>query len=295
MNARYSIIRIDSDSSVDVEILELGDPKGKPALYFHGWPSSAIEAWPLHNAAEKHGLRLIAINRPGYGRSGIVRLSSFTTWAEYVESLVQHLGLDSIHIIAMSGGTPFGLAGAVRLSKKVNGIHVVSGLGPAHESEVLKTLNPGIRFLLNVGKWTPNVGRLGLACAGIFVRALPGVPENLIRFDPHLSPADRDVFKEGRMNGLMNGIAAKAFQQGSYGPWQDGWLYCRPWNIPFETMNTRCVFWHGSSDGITSVYMIKKLVQQIPAAELLVWKEEGHFSTPWAHTEELVKSVLRQS
>lgn len=292
LKSNHSLIPI--DSNVEIEVLDLGDSKGKPALYFHGWPSASIEAWPLHEAAKKHGLRLIAFNRPGYGRSTAIRQSAFATCAEYVELLVQRLMLDSIHLIAMSGGTPFALASAAKMGKKVDGIHVVSGLGPAHESDVLKSLNPGIRFLLSIGKKTPYLGRLALACAGLVVRSFPGIPESIIRFDPHLCASDRDVLTASQLKGLMNGIASKAFQQGSLGPWQDGLLYCQPWNIPFEKMTSRCSFWHGTSDGVTSVYMIQKLVRQIPDAELVVFKGDGHFSTPWAHSDALVQSVMNQ-
>lgn len=290
LDACYS--RIHLPPNVDIEALELGDPAGHPALYFHGWPSAANEVWPLHAAAKQNGLRLIAINRPGYGRSTPVRLSSFTSWAEYVEKLVLHLNLGSIQIIAMSGGTPFGLACAAQLGNKVIGVHVVSGLGPAHENDVLRTLNPGIRALLRIGRNAPFLGRLGLASAGILVRTFPGIPENILPFDPHLSSSDLEVLTDRKLKGLMSGIALKAFQQGSFGPWQDGFLYCRPWNIPFEKIGSHCRFWHGTCDGVTSVYMIEKLTRQIPDAELNVFDGKGHFSTPWARPDLLVKSVL---
>ncbi len=47
--------------------LELGDPEGSPVLYFHGYPGSRLEGRLAAGAARRHGLRLIAPDRPGFG------------------------------------------------------------------------------------------------------------------------------------------------------------------------------------------------------------------------------------
>jgi len=48
---------------------EYGDPHGTPSLYFHGTPGSRLEAGMLDDAARREGVRLIGIDRPGYGYS----------------------------------------------------------------------------------------------------------------------------------------------------------------------------------------------------------------------------------
>jgi pimeloyl-ACP methyl ester carboxylesterase len=48
---------------------EYGDPKGEPLFHFHGHPGSRLEAQLAHADAEREGVRIIAIDRPGYGLS----------------------------------------------------------------------------------------------------------------------------------------------------------------------------------------------------------------------------------
>ena len=48
---------------------EFGTPKGKPVLYFHGWPGFRLETEMIGETAAKFDLRLIAIDRPGYRNS----------------------------------------------------------------------------------------------------------------------------------------------------------------------------------------------------------------------------------
>ena len=46
---------------------EYGYPSGKPLLFFHGFPTSRLEASSGDDAARRRKLRLISIDRPGYG------------------------------------------------------------------------------------------------------------------------------------------------------------------------------------------------------------------------------------
>ncbi|CRK11802.1 hypothetical protein BN1723_009497 [Verticillium longisporum] len=46
-----------------------GDPRGQPLLYFHGFPSSRLEASVMDDMARQRKIRLLALDRPGFGRS----------------------------------------------------------------------------------------------------------------------------------------------------------------------------------------------------------------------------------
>lgn len=53
----------------DLGYAEYGDPKGKPAFFFHGWPVSRLSGGLAHKASKKLGIRVISPDRPGYGLS----------------------------------------------------------------------------------------------------------------------------------------------------------------------------------------------------------------------------------
>ena len=49
--------------------IECGEPNGVPGFHFHGHPGSRLEALLVAKPAEKEGVRLIGIDRPGMGFS----------------------------------------------------------------------------------------------------------------------------------------------------------------------------------------------------------------------------------
>lgn len=59
---------------MDISYLDAGAPGGDVVLYFHGTPSSRMQAaGPVDAAAAQLGLRIIALDRPGCGGSSFAR------------------------------------------------------------------------------------------------------------------------------------------------------------------------------------------------------------------------------
>ena len=56
-----------------LEVREYGDPGGHPAFFFHGLIGSHHQASYIDEQAKERGLRVIAPNRPGVGRSEFTR------------------------------------------------------------------------------------------------------------------------------------------------------------------------------------------------------------------------------
>jgi pimeloyl-ACP methyl ester carboxylesterase len=79
---------------------EYGDPRGKPVLYFHGIPGSRHEALLLEPGLAGGGIRLIAVNRPGFGSSDLKTGRRFTDWPS--------------DVIALAGVGPLDARGATR-------------------------------------------------------------------------------------------------------------------------------------------------------------------------------------
>jgi pimeloyl-ACP methyl ester carboxylesterase len=65
-----NVIVVQSERKLEVE--EYGDPAGHPVFFFHGLIGSHYQASYVAEQAEREGLRIIAPNRPGVGRSEFV-------------------------------------------------------------------------------------------------------------------------------------------------------------------------------------------------------------------------------
>src|ERR1700733_4828378 len=93
-----------------LEYASYGDAGGLPALFFHGFIGSHHQAAFAHEAARRHGLRLIAPNRPGVGRSTLKERRCLEECVPDVAQLADALGLDRFAVVGVSGGAPYALA-----------------------------------------------------------------------------------------------------------------------------------------------------------------------------------------
>src|SRR6185312_7099010 len=99
--------------------LQLGDPTGSPVLYFHGYPGSRLEARVAAVAAGQLGLRLLAVDRPGFGQSTFQPGRTVGAWAADVAALADQLAVGRFSVVSISGGAPYALACAALLPDRV--------------------------------------------------------------------------------------------------------------------------------------------------------------------------------
>src|SRR6202012_5569256 len=90
-----------------LEVHEYGDPGGHPVLFFHGLIGSHHQASYVDGQAGRHGLRIVAPNRPGVGRSEFVARTTALDAVPDVEDIAEALGLGEFSVIGISGGTPY--------------------------------------------------------------------------------------------------------------------------------------------------------------------------------------------
>lgn len=108
---------------------ELGDPQGKPVLFFHGWPGSRIQVDYFTGAATP-GVRLIGVDRLGTGLSDFKPGSRLLDWPDDIAVLADSLGLGRFAVLAWLGGGAFALACAHRIPERLTVCGLIAGKGP---------------------------------------------------------------------------------------------------------------------------------------------------------------------
>ena len=73
---------------------EYGASGGQPLLFFHGTPGARLVAGSAHRSALRLNVRLIAPERPGFGRSDFQAGRRILEWPDDVAALADALGLE---------------------------------------------------------------------------------------------------------------------------------------------------------------------------------------------------------
>jgi pimeloyl-ACP methyl ester carboxylesterase len=266
-----------------LEVREYGDPGGDPAFFFHGLIGSHHQASYIARKAKTCGLRIIAPNRPGVGRSAFTPRNSALEAVADVEDLARILQLDRFSVIGISGGTPYALACLHRLGTRIRTITLISGMGPMRLPGALAGMEQRRRAALEIGSRYPTLAKRECRRWADRFRAEPTrFLERLIATWP---APDRKLFLRPEVFDLFLRDLHQVFTEGE-GPEtfaQELRLYR---NYGFSLIDLpaepRVTLWHGLDDSIVPPAMAWKMAQVIPNCE-------AHF-VPGAHFVAIVIS-----
>jgi pimeloyl-ACP methyl ester carboxylesterase len=122
---------------------EFGDPDGFPCFAFHGTSGSRLMPGWMFAPELLTGsrVRMIGVDRPGYGLSTMPVPGRFSDWPPAVGELADHLGVARFAVLAHSLGSAFALACGTLLSDRVTVIVILSGMGPMPPNQPFRTGN----------------------------------------------------------------------------------------------------------------------------------------------------------
>ena len=268
---------------------EYGSSGGTPVFYFHGTPSSRLEPMLLGDRLSGSGLRIIAPDRPGMGLSDFQPGRGFSTWAEDLVCLADHLGLRRFGLLGNSGGGAYVAACAFRIPDRVTSAVIVSGAWRMDAPEVRRNLpfvnrifwilarrfSPGLRLLLSTMRQPGKAPR----------------DAELAKMRPHLPPADYAVLSEpGRLESLQRAIR-EGLRTGTRGAAWDARMYVRPFDFDPADIRIPLRLFHGAQDRNVPLATVKAFVRKVPTATITVLPEDGHLSSLCCHFEEIVSAL----
>jgi pimeloyl-ACP methyl ester carboxylesterase len=120
-----------------VGVRRFGSVGGWPLVWCHGGLSSALDAKLLDAAGRRCGADIIAIDRPGIGRSDAGDLPSIAHWPQMVEQVADSLGLDDFAVAGWSAGGPYALACAATMPHRVRTVATLAGMAPLESTRQL--------------------------------------------------------------------------------------------------------------------------------------------------------------
>ncbi|XWW94907.1 hypothetical protein V2A60_002857 [Cordyceps javanica] len=300
---------------------EYGDARGrKTLLYFHGYPSSRVEGRLLHRLALAHSIRVLALDRPGYGLStpqGPRR--ALLDWPRDVEAFAAAQGLGRFAVLGTSGGGPFAVACAHALPPgALTAVGLFAGAPPWAAGRHLMTR--GRRVVRVLANRCP--GALGTATA-LAVRAARRLARTRFvaaRLDAWLELANQQARdKEAAAAGtarpnlvtapderpvaeqraaLLDLLLGEPFAQGPDGAVQEARILTDDdWGFRLEDVTFRAApirIWHGARDVNAPIEAIRYLAARLPNAVLHEFAQDTHY-TMGDHVERAVLELMDET
>lgn len=261
------VVCLPDGRSIAVE--EYGNPAGPPVLYFHGWPASRLEAGLIPNVS----VRLLALDRPGYGKSSPYPGRSLLGWAADVACVADQLGLQQFHVVGLSGGGPFAAACAYALPERVLGLALVCPVPPAAPVRGF-----GVGHLYWLGRH-PRLAHRLISIIRPLLRRRILTPGTLV--SSSLPRADRDVLTRRTMSAL--GLSwREGLGHSVQGALTDAVLYAQPWGFNLASIRVPATLWYGAKDNLIPRAALAPY-ETIPGLRLQVLEDEGHYSLALRH------------
>jgi pimeloyl-ACP methyl ester carboxylesterase len=253
---------------------EYGDARGRPLLFFHGTPGSRLSASLLDDAARRSSVRVLAPDRPGFGRSDPKPRRTLLDWSDDVVEFADALGIDRFAVAGISGGGPYVAVCAHRIPARLSGAAILSGIGPVD----LPGATDGMLVFNRVSLWlSRNLRPLHDAVIALTVRALRRNPERAIaRALAGLPAPDRALLADPAFKGVMLADMVEAVARGSRGMADEMALFGRSWGFRLEDIRTRVHLWHGELDRNCPVSMGRAVARAIPDCVAKFVPDAGH-------------------
>lgn len=257
-----------------VAFSEYGDPKGEPVVLLHGTPGSRLLGGLFDDATRRAGLRLLAPDRPGYGRSASWTERTLTDAGAVVAGVLDACEIADARVVGFSGGGAHALAAAVTHPDRIREVHVVSGATPVGMGEPVTTQ----RRLATLACRTPRLlGGLFRAQAR-FANWSPALVVSQFTANPD-AVSERDAR-------LVVHDFAEAVNGGASGAVAESRLLARSWGFDLSEVSVPVRLWHGEHDANVPIDGLRELCASLTNAELTVY-DTDHLTTLLAYRDAL--------
>lgn len=270
-----------------------GDIQGYPLLYCHGFPASRLEAGLAHQAASTLGACIVAVDRPGFGRSDFQPGRQMRDWVELSRGLMDALGHERFSVIGISGGTPYAMLLGEHLHQRIYRLGIVGGLGDLSTPGSEQSMGLAQRSMVRLARSYPQLALwLNRYPAAALVRRFP---TTVLKILLGRAPAvDRIELAKPATSQIILDSIREAFVHGGRGPAWDFYLATGHWQADPAAIKVDTFLWHGCLDTTVPVSMGRRHTQLIPRCHAEFLENEGHFSLPLKHISRIISQLLPQ-
>jgi pimeloyl-ACP methyl ester carboxylesterase len=235
---------IASPDGASLFVRDWGPVDGTPIVHHHGMPGCSLSVPGGWDAAKQVGVRVISIDRPGYGRSARRPGRRVADAAEWTGRVADALDLDRFSLFGMGAGAAHAAAAAAALGERVRKLCLAAALGP----DELPGFDPA-NEMIAMTRHEIACARAGESVLRTFLEPLMALTEPLEPWLEDLPACDVEVL--GRREVQVEDAAS---YEESMASGLDGWvdddlaLFHREWGCDFAAVTSRTLLLYGLDD-----------------------------------------------
>jgi pimeloyl-ACP methyl ester carboxylesterase len=260
---------------------DVGARDGSPVVYLHGAPDCRLARHPDDRLAADAGIRLVAVDRPGYGWSD-PPAPDLLTFGDELGLLLDHLGIDSCAVAAWSAGVPWAFGTGAALGDRVTRIVTYGAVAPLEaftDGAVAAGSGPRADIAADVLRGETTADEVADELAMLLVPS-PPVPIEQARDQvvETVAPSSLEALEaEGLVEALAWSLAAAVDRHADAGLRCDVVVQFRP-GVADVLGQVRCpvVLVHGEDDRIAGPAVGHWLAGRLADATVEVWPGAGH-------------------
>ena len=274
---------------------EYGAPHGVPVLYFHALNGSRLELLMHADRLRELGVRLIAMDRPGFGHSSFAERRDYREFTADVRALLDDLQIGQAHVLSASAGSAHALHAAWALPERIRSVHctaVVPPIGYILASDSPSTLNSMMNQFFRL---VPSLLRPAMELA-LFGQTVETLLRSMTaaRQNNAFSLTEADVAYINAPEHLPYFVASmmESLRQGARAFAMESVLINQAWSIDLREITVPVHLWHGSLDGLVPTDMVTAFAKALPNAKLTVLDGDTHLLA-FRNIERLVQAIER--
>lgn len=279
------------DGNRTLAYLDTGDEAGPLVLHNHGGPSSRLEANLFDASARAHGLRLVCVDRPGFGGSDPQPDRTFASWANDLLALADVFGAQHFAVTGWSEGGPWALAAAAYLDPaRLAHVSCIAGASygtfganwaATYQSSVdalggrlALHFHPGFRLMYAL---------LGLSATRFEASYLQALKKSI-------GISDQEVLSDVGVCQAFLEASRECFRHGAEGLVTDATMLYDAWPFDMATVTRPVHLWQGTDDQLVPEPINRMVAEKTPGA---IWHSisgGGHFIA-LSHADEILAQV----
>jgi pimeloyl-ACP methyl ester carboxylesterase len=225
-------------------------------------------------------VRLVALNRAGYGTSSWDTAAGFKRWASDAGVVLDLIGVDDCAVLGASGGAPYALAFAAAHAPRVTRVGLAAGVGPP----TVAGMDRSAVFLAEPRSDRLRTMRYAALAAGYRAGLGTWLEKRMLAA---LADPDRSALADGQARSVLHRVVDEAFAQRGRAAAHEAGLLLRPWDVDLALVDRPVRVWHGSLDTRVPVGVAAGMAALLPHASATIWDGHGHFS--WATSDAVVE------